>query len=351
MSLNKFCFKITTCVCLSLAVSCSTQAQEASATHVPPPHRCTIERLSRSYLKQMCTYDEMSALATIALADELQFSEIWQQAEDIMRQARHLDREAFIKAGAINTRDSHPPRAHPIKSPPFHQKGCAQELKVLDDKWIEIVKANCPEGVNDALKFKLAHLYLPGPLNNVEGAKIRRRQVPEVGRTLPIKKGGGLSYDEEVDRLKEKVCLPYVPHMYQEICGQPFPMGYARLCGNSQSSQDVIEDFWAERRETMVENIIDEAQRLMSETQKNEEIEKVDASMSSLNPPRESFAHRSNIYRLDIEGIEAAPNGIVEIEVCPQKHELIDLIAERLDEGIVRKTQNGLIWEMNTRKN
>ena len=284
----------------------------------------------------MCTYDDMSALATIALADELQFSVIWQQADEIIRAVRYLDRETSLNPSVMRPRhDTHSDLVTStgsnlsIISPEFTVLpvgGCVQEMKALDEKWIEIVKATCFENVNEALKTKLAHLYVPGPMNNVQGAKIRRREMPGEGMPIKMRHTGGLSYVKEIERLKDRVCQPYVATEYLEICGVPLPDGYAQLCADGRVNEDVLEDFWAHRQETMVQNIADKARELASQEDEN--------------------VRRSRIYRLDIEGIEAAQNGLVDIEVCPQKTELIDMIAAALKGGVVRKTQSGLIWDM-----
>lgn len=335
MPFKNICF-----MAIGTALLCGTIATQAAAfdartVHPLPPGKCAVERVSRNYLKQMCTYDDMSALATIALADELQFSVIWQQADDIMRAARHLDSEASLNHPVVRPRpDMHKGSAESAgsnlptissESAMLQVGGCVREMKALDEKWIEIVKATCSENVNEALKTKLAHLYVPGPMNNVQGAKIRRRQMPDEGMPIKMRHTGGLSYVKEIERLKDRICQPYVAAGFLEICGVPLPDGYAQLCAGGRVNEDVLEDFWARRQETMVQNIADKARELAS--QKGESV------------------RRSRIYRLDIEGIEAAQNGLVDIEVCPQKTELIDMIAVALKGGVVRKTQSGLIWD------
>lgn len=357
MSLKSICITATVSAFFSVAVSCRAAALTPHVEQPSPPDRCAVERVSSTDLEKMCAYDEISALATIALADELQFSLIWQQADAIMRAARHLDKkeseayffERHFERGANGGRIDQEFRNRFVKTngrnvsalsvasvtdvPAKNVEsdvtpligGCVQEMKVSDERWIEIVRATCEDDVNEALKIKLAHLYVPGPMNKVQGAKIRRRQVPDEGMSPPMRRKGGLSYADEEALLKERICLPYVAARYAEVCHKPLPDGYARLCHNGKTNADAVSDFWAQRQVLMIQNIVQKVRQLPVQGDGN--------------------IRRSRIYRLDIEGIEAAQNGLVDIEVCPKKTELIDLIAEALG-GPVRKTQNGLIWDM-----
>lgn len=305
---------------------------------------CAVEHITRNYLKKMCTYDNTSALATIALADEMQFSRIWQQADEIIRAVRHLDRQASfytndtqfkekIDIPGVNEKQTQPlnkmlkVQANTKNTIHNPYGGCVMDIKVLDERWIEIVEAKCAQEVNEALKIKLAHLYVPGPMNDVQGAKIRRRQVPLKGLEVPLRLTGGLSHMQEEARLKDRLCLPYVPSMYFEVCEQPLPDGYLRLCENGQINEDILADFWMQRQEMVVQKIIEDAQK-----------------MAARNIGQDTI--HSRIYSLDIQGIEASPNGLIEIEVCPEKSELIDMLAQEVNGGTVRKTQSGLIWDM-----
>lgn len=345
MSLKGTCIKALAPALFLMVVSCSAVAQEARIMQPLPPDRCAVERLSRPYLEKMCAYDDISALATIAFADELQFSLIWQQADEIMRAARHLDKEVSlasltkrhlkkpVQGGQDDQVSGSQNPVHPFFGEADGESetspligGCVLKMKVLDEKWIEIVRATCAEDVSEALKIKLAHLYVPGPMNGVQGAKIRRRQVPSEGMPPPMRRMGGLSYANEEALLKERLCLPYVAARYKDVCKKPLPDGYARLCKGTKADEDAVLDFWAQRQELMIQNIVQKARKLAA--QKEDE-----------------HVRRSRIYRLDIEGIEASQNGLVDIEVCPQKPELIDMIAAALKEGLVRKTQSGVIWE------
>lgn len=166
--------------------------------------------------------------------------------------------------------------------------------------------------------------YTPGDSGGIDGARLDFSKENPQG--LP--NAQAKTFDEEAEIFWNRLCEEKVLAKYKEICNTDLtPTVYRIICENEDAKKNARTGYVEEQKQQTVREILENGFKM--------------AVTSMVENKTLTDDDVMNVAR-----ITTRPNGQMEVELCPKKEELADMILTGLQRGESYKTQNGFVIEL-----
>ena len=182
----------------------------------------------------------------------------------------------------------------------------------------------CSKELAAALVLAGGAWYTPGAGGGIDGASLdfskeNAQGVPNVQHQ---------TFDEEAEIFWNRLCEEKLLAKYKEICNTDLtPTVYQIICENDEAKKDARIGYVEEQKQQTIREILENGFK-MAVTSMVENKTLTDENV------------------MNVKRITTRPNGQMEVEMCPKKEELADMILTGLQRGETYKTQNGFVVEL-----
>lgn len=220
------------------------------------------------------------------------------------------------------------PAAKDIKRTVFEDKTpgvCVQKMQLSAGNVIVLTGSkSCSKELNTQMAALAGVWYTPGSDGSVDGAKLDFAKENEIKLPKPAFQ----TFEEEAEIFWNRLCEERLLAKYKEICNTNLtPTVYQIICENEDAKKDAQTGYVEEQKQQAIREILENGFKMA-----------VTSMVENKTLSDESI--------MNVERITTRPNGQMEVELCPKKEELADLIITGLQRGEAYKTQKGFVIEL-----
>lgn len=220
------------------------------------------------------------------------------------------------------------PASKDVKRTVFEDKSagtCVQKMQLDAANVIFLTGSKaCSKELAAALAEMAGAWYTPGKAGGIDGATLDfSKENAQSALQVTAK-----TFDEEAEIFWNRLCEERVLAKYKEICNTDVtPTVYRIICENEEAKKDARIGYVEEQKQQTIRDVLENGFK-MAVTSMVENKTLTDDSV------------------MNVERITTFPNGQMEVELCPKKEELGDILITGLQRGEVYKTQKGLVIEL-----
>lgn len=166
--------------------------------------------------------------------------------------------------------------------------------------------------------------YTPGDSGGIDGATFDFSKENPQG----VSNAQAKTFDEEAEIFWNRLCEEKVLAKYKEICNTDVtPTVYKIICENEDTKESARAGYVEEQKQQTIREILENGFKMA-----------VTAMVENKTLTDDGV--------MNVARITTRPNGQMEVELCPKKEELADMILTGLQRGESYKTQNGFVIEL-----